>query len=475
VAEALVLGAMGGGLGLVVGQGLLELAKRIRPSSLRMLDDIALGPTVIAVAVGVSLVAVVALGLAPIWAVSRSDAADTIVGRQRRASDGLAARRLRGALVVGQLAISIVLLVGSGLLARSYLRAHRLPLGLDPQGLGHVWFELPEKEFPNRDHRAAVEREILASAAAVPGIRRATLGQTSPLDFGVLRGEFLTDQDPWPAIEAPVMMPYRAVSADFFAVAGIPLLAGRAMAGEGSSREMVIDESTARRHWPNRLALGERVKFGRQADDWRIVVGVVADQRIVADAFGGAATLYVGAEPGERSILVARFDRQDALANAAAAVGRVNGGIRIRAIVTAEEALSAEFAVRKFSMALVVSFAVLSLLLAAVGLYGAIAMSVAQRTFEIGVRMSLGATPGRVTSMMVREGVARIAVALTLGAVGVAAVAGAIRASLYRSSPWDPTVFGLATGLLGAVALVAVWLPARRASRVDPLLALRSE
>jgi hypothetical protein len=376
--------------------------------------------------------------------------------------------------VIGQLAVSLTLVAGAGLLARSYLRAQNLPLGLDTNGLAHVWFELPKDHFPEPTRRAALEEEILTAARSVPGVRAAALSSSSPLEFGVMRGEFLPDRSPNPARDGEFMMPYRPVSPEFFTVAGIPFRAGRPMSSDTTGLEIVIDETTARRYWPNGSAVGQFVAFGR-GEAKHLVVGVVADQRIVADAFGDAPTIYALAPRGDRGTVVLRLDRPDALGAVGTAISRVHADIRVRQLTTAEEGLAAEFASRRFSMALVLSFASLTLVIAATGLYGAIALSVAQRTFEIGVRLALGATPERVGRQVVWEGARRIGVALVLGGAGAAAVGALIRASLYRSTPWDPPVFVVAATVLVAVSVLATVAPARRASRVDPLLALRSE
>lgn len=473
--EAMALGILGGLVGFAMAQALLAAAKLFRPTSLGAIDDLGISWLGLAVALVTSLLTAVGFGLAPIWAVSRSEAAVALVGRVRRAHDGRGPERLRGILIVGQLAVSLTLLVGAGLLGHSFLRSQRLPFGFEPKQLGHLQFSLPERQFPDPARRVALRAAVVERVRQVPGVLDLAAAEASALQMGVMHGEFLPEGREWPATETKLFLPARWVTPDFFRVAGIAFIAGRPMSADTAAHEVVIDERTARRYWPDG-AVGRRVKFSR-TESWQTIAGVVADQRLVSDAFDEAPLVHFQLEGTgvDGGVLNLRMQQPSVLNAVAMAIRMLDPEIRISQMTTAEAALTAEFASRRFTMILTAVFASLTVLLAGVGLYGTIALQVAQRRFEIGVRLAVGATPANVGRMVLWEGVGRIIGGLALGALGVLGLGRVITSMLYRATPWNGAVFAAASAVVVVVGILATWLPARRASRVDPLLALRSD
>ncbi len=475
LAESTLLGLLGAGAGVGVTVAVLALARATRPESLLTIDDVRVSGLTLGLAVSVALVATLVFGLAPIWAISRADVATAVVGRARRAGDGRGAARLRSALVIGQIAVTLVLLLGAGLLVKSFVRERSLPLGFDGRNLAQVGITLRERDFPNPTGRDEMSRSVAERIRRIPGVTMATLSGNGPVDFGVIQGEFLAEDRPVPATEAKAIMPARWVGPDFFAVTGLALVAGRTFSADTGQAELVIDAATARRVWGTLDVVGKRVRYERTGG-WRTIVGVTADLRGFNDGFENAPNLYEREYSGEtgHTILV-RVADPTVLRDVSRAVRETHPAIRIRSAAMTLDAIEEQLAGNRFTMSIVAFFSVLALVLATVGLYGVIAYSVRQRTFEFGVRLALGAPPERVRALVLRDGLLRIGGGVVLGLIGSLGVVRVIRGMLYQMSPWDPVVFGLAAALLFGVGAAATWIPARRASRVDPLAAIRVE
>ena len=478
LAESTLLGGLGAGAAVIVTAIVLGLARRFRPDTLLTIDDVGVSAATFLIAAAVALAATLSFGLAPIWAVSRTDAATALVGRARRSLDSRGAGRLRSGLVIGQIAATLVLLLGAGLLVKSFVREVTLPLGFDPDGLTQVSVALPEREFPTAARREQVIKEVAERVRRVPGVASVTAAGNGPLDFGVMQAEFLPAGRPWPATEVLTFFPTWLVSADYFAVIGLRLVAGTTLGADTTGREIIIDEATASRVWGTaQAAVGQQVRFGRgPKQPASIVLGVAANVRAARDDFGSAPTIYRRVVPGDvGATLLIRSAGPNPLRAVRRAIRDADPGLRIRSAATMSEVMADRTAGKRFTMAIVAFFSVLSLGLALVGLYGLIAFAVRQRYFEFGVRLAIGAVPSRISAMVLRDGLWRIGAGLAIGLLGSAGLVGLIRSMLYQMSPWDPWVFGGAAVLLGAVGLGAAWIPARRASQVDPMVAIRSE
>ena len=475
ITEATFLGGLGGAAGLAVAHAALWLTRVTRPENLLTLDDVAIDPQVMFLALGLTLLVAILFGLAPAWAASRTDAATAMVGRIQRSMDNRFSRSLRSVLVIGQLAASLALVSGAGLLLKSFVAQRNLPLGLDPVGLGWVDIDISSRVVPVSAERAAITEQALAAVAAMPGVEAATLAGDSPLGYGVMNAEFLIDGRPLPGQPTSVLIPTRSIGPGYFETIGSHLVRGRSPDSRPGSTEIVIDAVTARQFFPGGDAIGSRIRFSREAP-WRTIVGVAPEQRTLLGAFQTGPFVFVPLDSGERSgAVILRARGSLSLERVSAFIRGVDSRIRIRSVQTAEAALAERLAGRRFTMTIVMGFAGLALLLAAVGLYGVVALAVTQRAYEIGVRMALGAHPAKVRLLVLREGAIRVIIGLALGLLLVAGSGRLLRGLLSGASTWDPAVWAGAAAVLAVAGILACWVPARRASRIDPMIALRAE
>jgi putative ABC transport system permease protein len=311
--------------------------------------------------------------------------------------------------------------------------------------------------------------------AALPSVAMVGDSSDPPVGYGVLDGEFLIEGQSLPAKTTNNLMPVRGIGQGYFEAIGMRLDQGRPPDTRPGSLEIVIDRETARRLWPAGDAVGKRVRFNRDHNNWRTIVGVAPEQRALVGGFRDSPFIFEPLLEREGGTLIVRGRGKDPLAGVSAAIRRVDSRIRIRSIVTAESALDERLAGRRFTTSVVTAFAGLALLLATVGLYGVIALAVSQRTYELGVRIALGADPRAVRWMVLRGGAVRIALGLGTGLVLVAGTGRLLRGLLGDLSAWDPIVWAGAGALLATAGILACWVPARRASRIDPLIALRSD
>lgn len=478
LAESALLGGLGAGLGVGVTTAVLALARRFRPPDLLTIDDVRISGATFLIAAAIALVATLCSGLAPVWAVSRVDAATALVGRARRTLDSRGAGRLRSALVVGQIAITLVLLLGAGLLVKSFVREVTLPRGFEAAGLAHVSVSLPEREFPTAARREQMIRDLAERVRRVPGVTGVAAAGNGPLDFGVMRAEFLPAGRPWPAEAAVAFFPTRAIGPGYFDIIGQRVVAGTSFGPDSTGSEVIIDEATAQRVFGSAgAAVGQMVRFGRNAKETgSTVIGVAANLRSGGADFAGAPTIYHRNEPGDfGATLLVRSTGASPIRAVSRVIRDADPGLRIRSARTTEAALEEATAGERFTMAIVAFFSVLSLGLALVGLYGLIAFAVRQRYFEFGVRLAIGAVPERISALVLRDGMRRVGAGLIVGLLASAGLVRLIRSLLYEMSPWDPWIFGGAAVLLYVVGLAAAWIPARRASQVDPLVVIRSE
>jgi predicted permease len=475
VTEAGLLGALGGIAGFAVAKAALWLMRATRPENLLTLDDVALDPGVTLAELGLTLSVAILFGLAPAWAVSRADAAAALVGRVKRSLDSRFGRSLRSALVVGQLAASLVLVSGAGLLVKSFFAEREVPIGFDPAGLGWVDFSLSPRLIPTEAERAAIAEEARAAVSRMPELEAVALAGDSPVGHGIIMGEFLIDGRPLPDRETETMIPYRSIGPGYFDAIGARLEAGRQPDSASGELEIVVDATTAERFFPDGDVLGSRVRYSRTGG-WKTIVGVAPNQRALIGAFPEGPFVFESRQRSARDgALIVRAHGDVPLQRISALVRAVDPRIRIRSAETAESALDERLAGRRFTMTIMIGFAGLALLLAAVGLYGVVALAVSQRTYEMGVRIALGAAPSNVRLLVLREGGMRVALGLGLGFVLLVALGRLLRGLLSDVRAWDPVVWGAAAVALAMAGVLACWIPARRASRTDPMIALRAE
>jgi putative ABC transport system permease protein len=500
LAESLVLALLGGALGVGVAWGALELILALRPPTLEHLASVRLEPAVLLWSLGVSLATGVLFGCAPALLAGARQVGDVLRNETRGGSAGVAAGRVRSALIVLEIAASLVLLVGSGLMVRSFAALQRVPLGFEPRGL--VYVEALMGGPRNRDRVPALRAEVLRRIRALPGVTDAGIG-IMPGKGWVNGGGIEAETDRAGHTTRVPTIGSMLVAPDFFGVARLRIIEGRLMDStlQSTTRpfrmspEVVVNRALARRLWPGcppkaggcsalgmhlRDAPSERPGAPAQPPGaWSTVVGVVDDTRI-PDMHGDVATLQVftlfPAWLSDVPFLVRASTSGDVAAPAIKrAVASTDPTIYVRQVISGDTYLREGLAPTRFAMALLTAFAVIALALAAVGLYGVIAYAVRQRTREIGVRIALGATPGAVMRLALGGGLRLAALGVAVGAVTAAATTRVLASMLYAVSPADPATFAAITGLVASIALVASYVPARRALHVDPTETLRAD
>ncbi|MDE3156267.1 MAG: ABC transporter permease [Acidobacteriota bacterium] len=497
VIESLVIGmaaAAGGCLLAWWGVGALG---RVMPARFALLGQAHFSWQVLLFAALVTVATAVAVGTAPGWlATSRSEAG---VLKSRSASGGGSPRRLRTALVIVEVALTVMLLVGAGLLMRSFSDLLRAPAGFEPRGAVAGAVSLPAAAYPDAVHERQFYRSLLDRLQASPATEFAGLATSLPLDGGTFQRVFTPDGYTPPPGAALAIASMTAVKGAYLQAIGATLVRGRYFTPQDDGRAApvaLVNESVARQYWPGQSALGQRLRFG--GDDgsvpWLTVVGVVADVKQDTLDQPAGLQIFVPMDQLERTMaaqawttflpmairsvfVVVRGRGASSLlaTDLRAAVRQLDPQLSIAQLQPLADVISASAAPNRFNMLLMVTFAVLALVLAAVGVFGVIAYSVAQRTQEIGIRLALGADAGAVARMVLRGGVGLALAGVAIGGTAAAGLAPLLRSLLYGVGPFDPPTFiGAALVLLG-VAAAATYVPARRASRIDPQVALRSE
>jgi predicted permease len=481
--ESLLLATLSGCLGLMfvpLGvRGLLRLA----PSDIPRLQEAGVDPGVLVFALAISLVAAVLFGLVPAWRISGAIEPLSASGPGSRSSAVL--KRTHGLLVVGEFAIATVLLTGAGLLVRSFLAVESVDPGFEPEHVLTMNISLP-RASPERTtdfYRAVLER-----VRALPGVEAAgavdslfDLGRISNLGLRSVEGRIPEPEQRWTPLR------WAAVRGDYFQAMGVQLLEGRyftSQDGPNSPLVAIIDQSMARRYWPDEDAIGKRFKGQDprgKSDDWLTVVGIIRDMRrsgLERAPIPHVYEPYTQAIDGYRtSDLVARVTGPPgALAKPFRALVReIDPSAVLSPVTTMEQQLSAQLSPRRFQTTLLALFSGVALLLAGVGIYGLLHYSVARRTHEIGIRMALGARPHEVVWLLIRDG-AKLAVAgLAIGVMAATAVTRLMQRLFFGVGATDPATFVSVAMVLMTVALLACYIPARRAAHVDPTEALRYE
>ena len=475
--ESVVLAACGGLLGAIVGTWGVSALKTLAPDGTPRIAEVGVDGSVLAFTALLSLVTGLVFGLVPALHAARDRFAGALkaVGRGQLGTGG---RRVRRALVVAELALALVLLVGGGLLLRTFVALQRVDLGFNPDRL-MTGFVLPPPAVYRSDAQVlAFYDALLARTAALPGVRQASLATVLPLS-GDSDTNFLIEGRPAPTRSRDAAVTwYRVVSANYFATLEIPLRRGRLFTDREAERTIVVNESMARRYFPGEDAIGRRIRFGDN-DPWMTIVGIVADVQVRGARDGSVIETYIPywhmPEPGINVVLKTAGDPAALAEPLRRAVKEIDPGIAVASLATMEAIVAESIGGSRFYALLVGIFAGLALLLAAVGTYGVMSYAVAQRTQELGVRLALGARAGQIFGMVVGETLALAAAGLVLGLAGSVVLARSIGGLLFGVPALDVVTFSATAGLLVAVALAAACVPARRAMQVDPISALRAE
>lgn len=476
--ESVILSIVGGVAGLALAAGLKKvLVATIAPQLPIQPEDIRLDSLVLFFALGISVTTGVLFGLAPALKASRADLNDML---RSRIGGGLAHVATRNTLVVVQLALSLALLASAGLITRSLIALRSVDPGFDGTNLLTAQFRLPAAKYNSPEKIMAMFDRAVVELRSVPGVEAAALVRASPLSGNGESYPVVVDgRPPVKAGDAPQMQ-LNIVTPGYFSAMHIPLIAGRDVAETdrlGAVPVIVVNKSFAEKTWPGESAIGKRIKAGD--DSVRTVVGVAGDtkhrQLSESQLLQGYVPHAQRAQIFTSIVVRTKGNALDYAKGVRDAIWRVDKDQPIWRFRSMEQDLEAVVGGQKAMMWLTALFAVVALLVAAVGIYGVLSYTMSQRTQEVGIRIALGADGRQVTRMVIGEGARLIGVAVALGLLASAGAAKMLRSQLFGVQPHDMVTFAVVTVVLSGVAMLACYLPARRASRVDPMVALRSD
>jgi predicted permease len=476
--EASVIGLLGGVVGLLLSFPLLRLMVTHRPPNLDMLEAVRPAPSAALVAVGLGVLVTMLAGLFPSWRSSRTAPAELLGGTWTAGRPE--GRRLRAILLTTEVALSLLLLVGAGLITRSLWRLGQLDIGFEATGVIAADLDLPPWRFQTTASGRAFLSQVTEAVRGLPGVVSATRASGVPPETGITFGTLEIDGRALGENEKESFFAWQSVEPDYFATMGIPLREGRTFEPRdaGDISVYVVSEALARRYWPPGQAVGKRIRIGAEAR-WSEIIGVVGN--VPALGLGemrGALHIYGTAGNREYvSTIVARTTLSPGAYERALreVITRIDPSVPIQRIATVPGMLRASTATERFTGVLLTGFAVFATILFAAGLFGVLSHAVSQRTREIGVRVAIGADPRRVRWLVVRQGLNAVLAGVVLGLVAAWMSAKTVATLLFDISPRDLVTFVAAAGVTIAVALAASYLPARRATRLDPTSALRSE
>lgn len=489
--ETAVLAFFGGCLGLAVGMAGVRLLRGLAPANLAQLGSITLDLRVLAFTVVVTALVSIIPAVLPALAVSKPDINEGLKHTGTRITGTLGGQHVRKLLVSAELALALILLAGAGLLLRSFVLLASVDPGFDPHRLLTARLKLPQAKYSKPQQQQAFLRQLLQKLSALPGVDAAGLANALPLNG--YAGEWAVrfeGQAPLPAGAAP-SVPVTSVSPAYFRAMRIPLLEGRFFDDRDAANAglpLIVNQSFARRFFPGQNPLGKRVRVGGPTWPWHSIVGVVADVRHVSLDREPDPQLYrpyeapaddpTGSQQALETIILTLRCKTSPLALAAALrrqVAELDPDLPAFDLATMDQRLATALAAPRFNTMLLGIFAGLALLLAIVGIYGVISYLASQRTHEIGVRMALGAVPKSILRLLLGEALVITLLGLVLGVAGALALTRYLAGLLFEVRPTDPVTLITLFFVLCAVSVAASYIPARRAARVDPIVALRYE
>lgn len=483
--ESVLLSTLGGLVGLFIAYAGLIVLKSFIPENVSQARAISIDYKVLGFTLLVSVTTGLVFGLAPAIQSVRFNQIETLKEGGRDAATGGSGKRLRGLLVMAEVAISLVLLIGAGLLINSFLRLRNVDPGFRTENLLTMRIVLPDLKYERKAQRSAFYTDLVQRVQSLAGVRSAAVTTNLPL---YLQGNSISisiEGRPEPPPGQEPIIVTRIISPGYFDTMSIPLLKGRQLTDQDTDDRpnvVVISENMARRYWPGEEAIGKRIAVGTvtKPEDWIQVVGVAKDVR----------QFELNADPKPQMYLTHRqygfFDARDLVVKTDVdpaglastirkAVWEIDKDQPVSNIRTMDTILADSIARQRFSMLLLAIFAAVALVLAAVGIYGVMSYSVAQRTHEIGIRMALGAQTSAVLKLAVGYGLKLVLAGIAIGLIAAFALTRVMATLLFGVTATDPTTFALISLLLVAVAAIASYIPARRATRVNPITALRYE
>lgn len=478
--ESLMLSLLGGAIGLLIGKWGMDALATNSAVNLPPGVTVQFDPFVFAFALGISILTGALFGLFPALRLSQPDLNSTLK-EGGRASGGQQGNRIRDVLVVAQVAIAMMLLIGAGLMIRTFANLIGTDPGFDAQNLLTLEYRVPRNKYPDAAQQWRFHEQVIANINALPGVKSAAAVFTMPHGAWLDASEFaLPDRDTPPNGQFPKAQINRT-DANYFDTMGIKLLKGRVFNGQDQMNTqpvVVINQTMARRYWPNEEPIGKQVNV-LSPKVTATVVGVVADvkQNALDELPDPQIYLSFAQNPNIFASLVIRTNGEamnfsNAVRNAIWAVDKDQPVWKVR---TMEWMLERSISARRLLMQLLAALSALAMILAAVGIYGVLSYAVSQQTRDIGIRLALGAQPGDILRMILKHGLALALLGVAAGLAGSLAITRLISGMLYGVTATDPLTFGIIALLLMQIALLACYLPARRATKVDPMVALRWE
>jgi putative ABC transport system permease protein len=496
LAESVLLAIVGAAAGVLLALWSLDAILALTPPDVPRFHETTIDTRSLIFTVFVGVSAGILVGLWPAWRISRTASLSLQLheGGGRGSSDGAGRQRMRSALVVTQVALAIVLLAGAGLTLKSFWHAQNAPLGFDPHGIVTMRISLSEAKYPHDEQRNAFWDQLLERVKRLPNVEAAAVSGNSPFDDNEWDSYFhVTGTPPTPPGQEP-SAEVSPVSPDYFRVMGMPILRGRNFGPEdqpgekGHSRSIIIDETFAQKFFPGKNPIGEHIDDNQTSDKTQppmTIIGVVPRTRNEPPGEQNVEELhlvqeYLLASQGAQSsnnlhIRTTARDIGPLVAAVKHEVQELDSDQPVGEVVTMERAIASSLATRRLTMALLGSFAALALVLSSVGLYGVMALTVAQRTREMGIRMALGAARASIFKLVLGHGMTLIAVGVALGLIGAIAMGRALVSLLWGVGAFDLAAVATAIISLSVVAVVACCVPARRATKVNPIEALRTE
>jgi putative ABC transport system permease protein len=481
--ESVLLSVIGGVLGLALAAAGVRVLSKLEQLRIPRFHEIGLDGSVLLFTFGLAVLTGVIFGLVPALQMARTDLQETLK-EGGRSGTSLARGWMRSTFVVVETALALMLLVGAGLLMRSFWRLQQVNPGFEPQQLLTMNLALPEYRYREPQQRAAFYQQALEQIRALPGVQAAGAISVLPLSGSNSSGSFRIEGREVPQNQSPPHGDRWAATAGYFETMKIPLVRGRFF----NERDVadapgvaIIDETMARKYWPNEDPVGKRITFEGPRDNprWREIVGIVG--HVKHRGLEGESRVQYYIPHGQRA-QAGMFLAIRTTGNPSDLAGPVRGVLRnldkdmpVFRVNTMEQVVADSMTLRRFTLSLLGIFAAIALILALVGLYGVLSYSVTQRSHEIGIRMALGARGADVLALVVKQGMRLTGLGIGIGLVGAFGLTRLMKTLLFGIGAADPLTYVAIAGLLATIALLACWLPARRATKVDPMIALRYE
>lgn len=484
--ESLLLSILGGLAGLIVSVWAVDLFIKLSPGDIPRLHEASVDLRLLGFTLFVSLATGIGFGLLPAFQATRTDLNTSLKDGGTKATRGRQGRNARNILVVTEIALAQVLLVSAALLAVSYVRVSNIEPGFVSEKVLTAKIAPSARRYPDPRSRETFYTTVVDRLQSLPGIESVGMVMNLPLSGSSMNRGFQVDGRPAPKADENVTMDYQIVSPGYFSTLQIPIKRGRALSETDTTnteRVIVLNETMARRYWPNEDPIGKRMAIGESEKEtsWRTIVGIVGDVRHASLSEAPVPTAFISYRQDLESwsrmgfVIKGKVDAASLTSTVKRELAAIDPGQPVYAVQPLDNLLQSSVGQRRFIMLLLLSLAAIALTLAVIGIYGVLSFSVTERTQEIGIRMALGARAGDVLRMVLNQGMRVALIGIVIGLGAAFALTRLLASLLFEVSPTDLRTFSVVAALLAAVALFACYIPARRATRVDPLVALRNE